>query len=196
VCGAVTAVIDTKTSLLPLLVFTGRFQPFHLGHLEMVRHALGLAEKVLIGVTNPDEAQRVAHAASAHRHLSASNPYSYQQRLQLIEAALQADGIAHDRYGIVPFPLDTPALWSSIVAPGTPQLVRVFSDWEREKVRRFAAAGYPPLVVEGDPANRVTAMEVRRALAAGEAVPGSVPVGAHELLQSWLGTTPEVAHAR
>ena len=73
---------------------------------------------------------------------------------------------------------------------------RVFSDWEREKVRRFAAAGYPPLVVEGDPANRVTAMEVRRALVAGEAVPGSVPVGARELLQSWLGTTPEVAHAR
>jgi cytidyltransferase-like protein len=188
-------VIGAKALLLPLVVFTGRFQPFHRDHLEMVHHALGLSEKVLIGVTNPDAAQYVEHAASAHRHLAAANPYSYQQRQQLIDAALQADGIAAIRYDIVPFPLDTPALWSSFVAPGTPQLVRVFSDWELEKVRRFAAAGYPPLVVEGDPVNRVTATEVRRALAAGEAVPGSVPVGARELLQSWLGTATEVAHA-
>ena len=193
--GAIAAVIDTTLSLLPLVVFTGRFQPFHRGHLEMVHHALDLAEKVLIGVTNPDDAPRVAHAASPHRHLSASNPYSYQQRQQLIEAALHVDGVAATRYDIVPFPLDAPALWPRIVVPGTPQLVRVFSDWEREKVRRFAAAGYPPLVVEGDPTNRVTATEVRRALAAGEAVPGSVPCGTRELLQSWLGTATEVAHA-
>ena len=181
---------------LPLVVFTGRFQPFHLDHLEMVRHALGLAERVLIGVTNADEANLIPHAASAHRHLASANPFSYQQRVQLIDAALQAETIARERYDIVPFPLDTPERWPALVAPGTPQLVRVYSDWEREKVRRFAAAGYPPLVVEGDAAKRLTATEVRRALAAGEAVPGSVPVGARELLQSWLGTTPEVAHAR
>jgi len=177
--------IPTGSALLPLVMFTGRFQPFHRDHLEMVHHALGLAERVLIGITNPDEVARTEHPASAHRHLAAANPYSYAQREQLVNAALQAEGVAAQRYAIVPFPLETPAQWPAIVAPGTPQLVRVYSDWEREKVRRFAAAGHPPLVVEGDVARRLTATEVRRAMAAGEGVPASVPRGAYELLTAW-----------
>jgi cytidyltransferase-like protein len=184
----------TTRTLLPLVVFTGRFQPFHFDHLEMVRHALRSAERVLIGITNPDEAQRVEHATSAHRHLAGANPYSYRQREQLIEAALQADGIARTRYDITPFPLDTPADWPALVAPGTPQLVRVYSAWEREKVRRFAAAGYPPLVVEGDVTKRLTATDIRRAIAAGEGVPGSVPRGAHELLTAWTDAAQGVTH--
>jgi len=180
---------------LPWVVFTGRFQPFHLDHLEMVRHALGLAERVLIGVTNADEANWIPHAASAHRHLASANPFSYQQRVQLIDAALQADAIARERYDIVPFPLDAPERWPALVAPGTPQLVRVYSDWEREKVRRFAAAGYPTLVVEGDVAKRLTATEIRRALSAGEGVPASVPRGAHALLKTWTGEGQGVFHA-
>ena len=185
-----------KQALLPLVVFTGRFQPFHLDHLEMVRHALGLAERVLIGVTNPDEAQLVEHAASAHRHLASANPYSYQQRVQLIDAALQVEGIARERYDLVPFPLDAPERWPALVAPGTPQLVRVYSDWEREKVRRFTAAGYPPLVLEGKVARRLTATEIRRAMAAGEGVPASVPPGAQELLTLWHSAVAGGRHER
>jgi len=181
---------------LPWVVFTGRFQPFHLDHLEMVRHALGLAERVLIGVTNADEANLMPHAASAHRHLASANPFSYQQRVQLIDAALQAETIARERYDIVPFPLDTPERWPGLVALGTPQLVRVYSDWEREKVRRFTAAGYPTLVVEGDAAKRLTATEIRRALSAGEGVPASVPRGAHALLKTWTDEGQGVSHAR
>lgn len=179
------------TTRLPRVAFTGRFQPFHRDHLAMVRHALALAEQVVIGITNPDGAPRHAHPANAHRHLEEANPYTYAQREQLVRAALDADGIAGARYRILPFPLETPAAWPALLPPGTPQLVRVFTDWEQEKVRRFAAAGYPPIVVEGDLATRLTATDVRRRLAAGEGPPDTVPPGARELLAAWQ----EVAHA-
>lgn len=169
-----------------LLAVTGRFQPFHVDHLALVRHALDRAGQVVIGITNPDSAARVAHPASAHRHLASANPFDYAQRERLIAAALHADGIDAARYRIVAFPLDEPARWPALLPPGTPQLVRVFSDWEREKVRRFAAAGYPPLVLQGDPATRVSATGIRRCLASGEAWQHWVPPGARELLVDWV----------
>ena len=176
----------TRDVPLPLIAFTGRFQPFHRQHLEMVRHALRLAERVVIGVTNPEDRPREQHPSSAHRHLAEANPLSFAQRRQLIEAALQADGIAVSQWEVIAFPLDGSEHWSSLIPPGTPQLVRVFSAWEREKVRRFAAAGYPPVILEGDAASRLSASAVRQALRDTRRVPVSVPPGARELLAGWL----------
>lgn len=171
---------------LSLVAFTGRFQPFHRDHLEMVGHALRLASKVVIGITNPDASKREPHPSSKHRHLAESNPLTCAQRKQLVVAALQAEGMEPSRFDIVPFPLDEVQRWPELIPLGTPQLVRVFSDWEREKVRRFAAAGYPPIVIEGNPATRLEATAVRRAMAASGRVPDDVPPGARELLSGWL----------
>jgi cytidyltransferase-like protein len=182
-------------SRLPVVAFTGRFQPFHSDHLDMVRHALSLARQVVIGITNPEGAPRTAHPASAHRHLDGANPFTYAQREQLVDAALQADGIPRSRYEIVPFPLEDPASWPALLAQGTPQLVRVFSDWEREKVRRFAAAGYPPVVLQGDPARRLAAADLRERLARGETWLKAVPPGARELLAAWFTCTTADARA-
>lgn len=171
---------------LPAVCFTGRFQPLHCDHLDMALHGLALARRLIVGITNPDPARRVAHAASAHRHLAESNPLSFAQRSRLVEAALHAAGVAAGRFDIVAFPLDEPSAWARLLPAGTPQLVRVFSDWEREKARRFAAAGYPPIVLEGDPARRATATEIRRLIRCGEAWQDQVPAGARELLEEWL----------
>lgn len=168
------------------LAFTGRFQPFHLDHLAMVRYALEQADRVIIGITNPDPAARISHPASAHRHLAAANPFSYAQRQNLIVAALQADGIATARVSIVPFPLEDPSHWQNLMPRGTPQLVRVFSDWEREKLRRFESAGFPTIVLHGDLSNRICASDVRRMIEHGEPWQSWVPPGARELLSEWL----------
>lgn len=170
---------------LGLIAVTGRFQPFHRDHLDLVQQALAIADRVLIGVTNADAAELRRHPASPHRHLTTANPFSFEQRRQLIDAALAAAGVAAARYEILPFPLDEPERWPAIVPPGTPQLVRVFSDWEREKVRRFAAAGYAPRVLTGDAATRVSGSDIRRAMQAWQPWQQWVPPGARELLQRW-----------
>ncbi len=173
------------TQRFDVLAFTGRFQPFHCDHLAMVRYALERAAHVVVGVTNPDPVERTPHPASAHRHLSRANPFSYAQREALIAAALRADGIAADRFSILPFPLEDPACWPALLPPGTPQLVRIFSDWEREKLRRFEAAGYPTLALQGDIAARICASDVRVLLERGEPWSSWVPPGARELLFEW-----------
>lgn len=170
---------------------TGRFQPFHQDHLALVQQALTLASRVIIGVTNADDAQRVAHPASAHRHLDSANPFSFQQRRQLIDAALRAARIAAERVQIIAFPLDEPARWPATLPANTSQLVRVFSDWEREKVQRFQAHAVPVIVMAGDPQQRISGTDIRRAMASGESWQHWVPPGARELLQSWQ----ESAHA-
>ncbi len=180
--------------MLPLIAFTGRFQPFHCQHLEMVRFALQHASQILIGITNPDAEHREQHPSSRHRHLAESNPLSLWQRRQLIEAALIEDGLAKSSWDIVAFPLDQSERWPALVPLGTPQLVRVFSEWEREKVRRFEMAGYPTLVIEGDPAERLSASDVRTALRNTQQVPTSVPPGARELLGCWFNENSGAWH--
>jgi cytidyltransferase-like protein len=170
----------------PAVCLTGRFQPFHRDHLELARHGLTLAERLVVGITNPDPAARVAHPASAHRHLDESNPLDYAQRAALVQAALHAAGVPASRYAILPFPLDEPGAWASLLPPGTPQLVRVFGDWEREKVRRFAASAFPPIVLQGDPVTRLSATDIRRDIRAGEPWQTQLPDGARELLADWL----------
>lgn len=55
-----------------LLVFIGRFQPFHNGHLEVVKTALTLADRVLILV------------GSSFQPRTEKNPFTYDQRFDMI----------------------------------------------------------------------------------------------------------------
>lgn len=55
-----------------LLVFVGRFQPFHLGHKKVVDRAFELADKVLI------------LAGSANVSRSIRNPFTYEERKNMI----------------------------------------------------------------------------------------------------------------
>lgn len=169
---------------LPDIAVTGRFQPFHDDHLELVRHALARARRVFIAITNPDRRSLQAVAQSRHRHLDSANPFSWLERLQVIDAALTTAGVARERFFIVPFPLEAPDTWTSYVPLGTIQLVRVYSDWEREKVRRLETGGYQVIALEGDPARRLSATDLRAAMATGDgAWQARVPPGARECLE-------------
>jgi nicotinamide-nucleotide adenylyltransferase len=170
------------------IAVTGRFQPFHVDHLKLLEEALSRAALVLIGITNPDHRSLQPTAASAHRHLAAANPFSYFERLLFIEAALEHLGVARTRYIITPFPLDEPSTWTAYVPAGTPQLVRIFSDWERDKSHRLAVA-YPVIELQGDARRRVSASDIRAAMARGDdAWRRLVPAGTRALLKA-MGTT-------
>ncbi|PRY76624.1 bifunctional NMN adenylyltransferase/nudix hydrolase [Yoonia maritima] len=57
-----------------LAVFIGRFQPFHLGHLDVVERALGVADSILLLV------------GSSYRPRSWKNPFTYNERRDFIAA--------------------------------------------------------------------------------------------------------------
>jgi cytidyltransferase-like protein len=151
-----------------LACVTGRFQPVHEQHLELFEIALHGADHLVIAVTNPDQVSRRAEPTSAHRHLAESNPFTYFERVWLLRAALDARGLTA-RTTIVPFDLTRPTCWADYVPLRARQLVRVYSDWERDKANRLADAGYVVTVLEGDPSTRISASNIRAQIRDGSA---------------------------
>lgn len=145
---------------------TGRFQPVHDDHLRLFRRALADADALVVAVTNPDPGTHRAEPAAEHRHQAEANPFTYFERLLLLTAAVGADPVLAGRVHVVPFDLARPERWESYVPLDAVQHVGVYGDWEREKVRRLAAAGYRVVAAPGDPAARRSGTAVRAALRA------------------------------
>jgi len=59
------------------LVFIGRFEPFHNGHLAVARHALGRAQKLIFLVGSADTPRTI------------KNPWSVPERTVMIQSALK-----------------------------------------------------------------------------------------------------------
>lgn len=71
-------------------LFLGRFQPFHLGHLHVIREALKEADEIIIGVASNGNASKE------------ENPFSVQERIEMIDLALPANEISS--YTVFPVP--------------------------------------------------------------------------------------------
>lgn len=143
----------------------GRFQPFHLGHLEYVRVAAERCEQLLVGITNPDPTHVRVERADPERSAPHANPFPYHLRYRMVRAALHEAGI--EPAAVVPFPIHEPSLWPHYVPPGTVHLIRVFSAWGEEKRRRLWAAGYAVEVLAAADGKTVSGTQVRRGLVTG-----------------------------
>lgn len=80
-CGSCNLLYDPKM----IGIYIGRFQPFHKGHLEVVKRALKEARHLMIIVAVP-------------LMVSKKDPFSAEQRKEMIEKALKAEGI--DRFKV------------------------------------------------------------------------------------------------
>jgi cytidyltransferase-like protein len=161
----------------------GRFQPFHNGHWEYCRLALDRCETLIIGITNPDPFQIAQEATSDHRHLEASNPYTFFQRQRMIRAVLLDAGVLLERVIFIPFPVNLPDRWRYYVPSDAMQFVRVFSDWEQTKVDRLRKAGYQVEVLTPGAEKAIEATEVRRRFTGSEDWRELVPAGAARVIE-------------
>ncbi|MDT5191687.1 MAG: hypothetical protein QOI28_3938 [Mycobacterium sp.] len=169
---------------------TGRFQPVHHQHMELFDIALARCEHLIIAVTNPDSGARHQEASSAHRHTAQANPFTYFERARMLGAAL-AEPVSAGRVTIVPFDLTRPAHWHHYAPAGAQHFVRAYSAWERQKAGWFAEAGYPVTMLDGDPATKVCATDIRHALQAGDdSWREQVPAAAVPVVLDTLARTP------
>lgn len=153
--------------MIALGCVTGRFQPVHTQHLELFAIALAECDHLIVAITNPDAGARRAEAASTHRHTATANPFTYFERVRLIDAAVDERGW-RGRVTIVPFDLAAPVHWPNYAPRSARQFVRAYSEWERQKAARFEAAGYAVTLLEGDTQGRISAGEIRARIGAGE----------------------------
>jgi cytidyltransferase-like protein len=145
--------------------FTGRFQPFHLQHLEVLSVLSHNFDRIIIGVTNPDLSDLQEHNASLHRHTDEANPFSYESRVKIIQDSLtgpvQAD-LMNVKFQIIPFDLTAPESWK--VPAETVFAVRIFSPWEKSKLALFSDQGYETLELPA-PVEKLSACDIRQSLA-------------------------------
>jgi len=147
-------------------LLVGRFQPFHLGHLGIVRSIRAECpdEKLLLGI------------GSAQASFTTENPFTSGERFEMIERALAEARIP----GCTPVPLtdiDRHALWVSHVVSLLPTFGTVYTNNPLTR-NLFERAGF---AVEGPPLvnrRRFEGAKVRAAMLSGDRwrslVPGAV----------------------
>ena len=140
----------------------GRFQPFHNGHLEYVLRAKVRCRQLIVGITNPDPTRVRAEASGPHRHEPGANPFTYLERALMIRDALLAEGLRPQEFQIVPFPIHDPELYRHYTPADAVHFIRVYSDWEREKVCRLRGQGFVVEVLDPGKEKEVSGVEVRR----------------------------------
>jgi nicotinamide-nucleotide adenylyltransferase len=111
-------------------LYVGRFQPFHLGHLNAVKTVLGDVDELVIVVGSAQYSHTIA------------NPFTAGERLVMVRLALQDAGLNSKRVWIVPVPdVHLHMLWVSALEGYTPKFDVVYSN-EPLTRRLFMEAGY------------------------------------------------------
>ena len=99
-------------------LFVGRFQPFHKGHLQTAKFALGKVDLLVMVV------------GSAQKSHEPRNPFTAGERVRMIKEALDADGeVDAKRVLIIPVPdVDVHSLWTRQVDMLVPKYEIVFAN--------------------------------------------------------------------
>jgi nicotinamide-nucleotide adenylyltransferase len=95
----------------------GRFQPFHLGHLEAVKYALKKVGYLYVVV------------GSAQRSHERDNPFTASERIAMIKSALDGNGVDPSKWMAIPISdADSHSLWVATVVSMVPKFDIVFTN--------------------------------------------------------------------
>ena len=133
-------------------LYVGRFQPFHLGHLEAVKYILNKVDELVIIVGSAQESHTL------------ENPFTAGERITMIRLALKDAGINPGKYTVLPLPdAEFHKVWVSHLLSQTPSFDIVYTN-EPLTFRLLKEAGLKVEHVPMFSRNLYTATEVRRRL--------------------------------
>jgi nicotinamide-nucleotide adenylyltransferase len=144
-------------------LYVGRFQPFHLGHLEAIKEVLKQADELVVVI------------GSAQYSHNIHNPFTAGERLVMIRHALEEAKIDNSRLWIVPVPdVHLHMLWVSALEGYTPRFNVVYSN-EPLTRRLFMEAGYKVESIRFFQRKLYTSTLVREKMLKGESWTKLVP---------------------
>lgn len=149
-------------------LFIGRFQPFHMGHLLLLQQLSNQYEEIIIGI------------GSSQYHDTPDNPFSFEERYQMISQSLDAVGI--DRYRIVSIPdIHDPPRWVDHVCSIAPEFALIIANNPFTR-KLFSEKGF---VVQGTAyfdRKRYSGREIRRRIVHDESWDDLVPATVYKLI--------------
>ena len=120
----------------------GRFQPFHMDHLEYALAAKAKCDFLWIGITKYDITPEDANPLARERERPENNPLTYFERISIIRNALVEAGVREDLFRFVPFPIEAPIRLHAFMPTVIPCFTTIREDWNREKIKVLEAQGY------------------------------------------------------
>jgi len=73
-------------------LFVGRFQPFHTGHLKVIKWVLKQYDKIIIVIGSSQESN------------TEKNPFTLEERKKMVLNTLKSEGIFREKYQIISIP--------------------------------------------------------------------------------------------
>lgn len=99
---------------MTIVLFLGRFQPFHKGHLLALKKMHSKNETVLIGI------------GSSNKSNTFKNPFTFEERKQMIQAVLETEQLHCDIY---PIPdTETHNLWIQQLLDTLPKFDKIYTN--------------------------------------------------------------------
>lgn len=148
----------------------GRFQPFHNGHVYVIKEISKEVDEIIIGI------------GSAQLSHSLENPFTAGERVMMISKSLYENGIDKNYY-IIPIPdVNNNSLWVSHLKSLTPPFSKVYSGNPLVK-RLFLEQGIkvvtPPLYNRKE----YSGTEIRRRILEGEPWEDLVPKAVVDVIE-------------
>lgn len=147
-------------------IYVGRFQPFHNGHLAVIKDILEEVDELIVVIGSAQYSHRI------------DNPFTAGERMTMTIEALKEAGILCERCCVVPVrDMHVHMLWVAEVVGYTPKFDLVYGN-EPLTRRLFQEAGFTVKSVPYKKRDVYSATEIRRRMLTGknweELVPRSV----------------------
>ena len=162
----------------------GRFQPFHLGHLDYVLLALDRCKNLIIAVTNPDPWQSTRENVDERRGSDAANPCTFYERLLMVRGSLFDVGVDEKRLTIVPAPICFPERLLYYISQQATCFLTIYDDWGEVKKKRLADLGLSVEVLARARQRGIVGHDVRQAITKGQEWEHLVPEFSANFIQS------------
>ncbi len=162
----------------------GRFQPFHVGHLQMARQAFSHCGNLIVGITNPDPEATTEESEDTQRHRPEANPFSYWERSLMITRALVRADIPRQSFCTAPFSINKMDSWPwEFYMPGDAiWYLRVKGDWGKRKAKRLRKHGLEVRELPFERYTDVSGTEIRRRMRQGGNWEKDLPAGTIETI--------------
>ena len=178
--------MGVKNGMQPLYgMIHGRFQPFHVGHLDYMKKAMARCQRLIVGITNPDPFEVEEEADSSHRHLKDANPYTFFQRLSMVKALLIEENVDLRTVTLIPFSVHHPEKWPYYLPPAhsVVHYMRIFSDWEQTKADRLRANGFAVEILDEGVPKSLSGIDVRGEMERGNGWKRLVPPAVAQVIE-------------
>ncbi|MBD3164298.1 nicotinamide-nucleotide adenylyltransferase [Candidatus Woesearchaeota archaeon] len=147
-------------------LFIGRFQPFHKGHLHDIKEALKFSDNVIIAVGSSQESG------------TNENPFSYDERKEMIEKVIKKERIPNTEVYPVP-DINDDAMWADhvISITGDADIIYTGNKWVK---KLFRQKGFEVRDVSFLP--EVNATEIRKRMHHGKDWESLVPAEVADII--------------